>query len=107
GILMDRQIPLLVTMLAVFQTGAAYVPIDPTFPPERQEFMLADSQAPVLVTQEKYLGTIGSGPFSVICVDRDSDGLARRSSEPLGIEADPDDRAYIIYTSGSTGRPKG
>ena len=107
GILMDRQIPLLVTMLAVFQTGAAYVPIDPTFPPERQEFMLADSQAPVLVTQEKYLGTIDSGPFSVICVDRDSEGFARRSSEPLGIEVDPDDRAYIIYTSGSTGRPKG
>ncbi len=107
GILMDRQIPLLVTMLAVFQTGAAYVPIDPTFPPERQEFMLADSQAPVLVTEERYLGTIDTGPSSVICVDRDSERIARHPSEPLGIEVDPDDRAYIIYTSGSTGRPKG
>ena len=107
GILMDRQIPLLVTMLGVFQTGAAYVPIDPTFPAERQEFMLADIQAPVLVTQEKYLGTIDTGSSSVICVDRDAERFARHPSEPLGIEVDPDDRAYIIFTSGSTGRPKG
>ncbi len=107
GILMDRQIPLLVSTLAVFQTGAAYVPIDPTFPPERQEFMLADIDAPVLITQEKYLGTLDSGASTVICIDRDWPRIARRSSEPLGIEVDPDDRAYIIYTSGSTGRPKG
>jgi amino acid adenylation domain-containing protein len=107
GILMDRQIPLLVSMLAVLQTGAAYVPIDPTFPPERQEFMLADIEAPVLITQETYLGTIDSGSSSVICVDRDWPRIAQRPSEPLGLEVDPDDRAYIIYTSGSTGRPKG
>ena len=90
GILMDRQIPLLVTMLAVFQTGAAYVPIDPTFPPERQEFMLADSQAPVLVTQEKYLDTIDSGPFSVICVDRELGAL----------------RAPLERAAGHRGRPR-
>ncbi len=107
GILMDRQIPLLVSMLAVFQTGAAYLPIDPTFPPDRQEFMLADIKAPVLITQEKYLGTIDSGTSTVICVDRDWTRIAERSDEPLGLDVDPDDRAYIIYTSGSTGRPKG
>jgi amino acid adenylation domain-containing protein len=107
AILMDRQIPLLVSMLAVFQTGAAYLPIDPTFPPDRQEFMLADSQAPVLITQDKYLGTIEAGTSSVICVDRDPERIARHPNEPLDVEIDPDDRAYIIYTSGSTGRPKG
>jgi amino acid adenylation domain-containing protein len=107
AVLMDRQIPLLVAMLAVFQTGAAYLPIDPTFPPERQEFMLADSQAPVLITEEKYLGTVDSGASAVICVDRDAERIAERSTEPLSVDVDPDDRAYIIYTSGSTGRPKG
>ncbi|MEA2145665.1 MAG: hypothetical protein QOG59_1252, partial [Solirubrobacteraceae bacterium] len=107
GILMDRQSPLLVAMLAVFQTGAAYVPIDPTFPPERQEFMLADAQAPVLITQERYLGTINSGSATVICVDRDWPRIAQRPTERLSVEVEPDDRAYIIYTSGSTGRPKG
>src|SRR5207253_2564974 len=85
-------IPLLVAMLGVFQTGAAYVPIDPTFPPERQEFMLADIQAPVLVTEERYLGTIDAGPTSVICVDRDSERIARHPGGPLGIEVDRGDR---------------
>ena len=89
GILMDRQIPLLVSMLAVFQTGAAYVPIDPTFPPERQEFMLADIQAPVLITQERYLGTIDSGPSSVICVDRDWPRIARRPERAAGHRGRP------------------
>lgn len=107
AILMDRQIPLLVSMLAVLQTGAAYVPIDPTFPPERQEFMLGDIRAPVLLTQEKYLGTVDSGSSRVVCVDRDWARIAHQPTDPLGIEVDPDDRAYIIYTSGSTGKPKG
>ena len=71
GILMDRQAQLLVSMLAVMQTGAAYLPIDPTFPTDRQEFMFADAQAPVLLTQDRYLGAIDSGTATVICVDRD------------------------------------
>jgi amino acid adenylation domain-containing protein len=94
-------------MLAVMQTGAAYLPIDPTFPPDRQEFMLADAQAPVLITQDKYLGTIDSGSANIICVDRDWERIAQQPAEPLGIEVAPEQRAYIIYTSGSTGRPKG
>ncbi len=107
GILMDRQAQLLVSMLAVMQTGAAYLPIDPTFPTDRQEFMFADAQAPVLLTQDRYLGAIDSGTATVICVDRDWPRIAEHPAEPLGIDVDPDDRAYIIYTSGSTGRPKG
>ncbi len=107
GILMDRQSLLLVSMLAVMQTGAAYLPIDPTFPTDRQEFMFADAEAPILLTQDRYLGAIDSGTATVICVDRDWPRIAEHSAEPLGIEVDPDDRAYIIYTSGSTGRPKG
>ena len=58
---MDRAAQLLVSMLAVMQTGAAYLPIDPTFPTERQEFMFADAEAPVLLTQDRYLGAIDSG----------------------------------------------
>ena len=107
GVLMDRASDLMVTMLAVFQTGAAYVPIDPTFPPERQEFMLADARAPVLVTQERFLGVVDAGDATVLCADRDWPRIAQLSDEPLGIEVSPDARAYIIYTSGSTGQPKG
>jgi amino acid adenylation domain-containing protein len=107
GILLDRQSPLMASMLAVLQTGGAYLPIDPTFPPDRQEFMLADAKVSVLITQEKYLGSIDPGAAKVVCFDRDWPQIAHQSSEPLAVEVDPGDRAYIIYTSGSTGRPKG
>jgi amino acid adenylation domain-containing protein len=107
GICMDRSAPLIVAMLAVLQTGAAYVPIDPTFPPQRQEFMLADAQAPVLITQERFLGVIDPKRAQVVCMDRDWPQIAERPVDPLGIEIDPEATAYVIYTSGSTGRPKG
>ncbi len=107
GICVDRSAPLMVAMLAVMQTGAAYLPIDPTFPPQRQEFMLADSQAPVLITQERLLGIMDPKGASVICIDRDWPRIAARSTEPLGLAVDPEQPAYVIYTSGSTGQPKG
>ncbi|MEA2125487.1 MAG: hypothetical protein QOI80_2269 [Solirubrobacteraceae bacterium] len=107
GIVMERSADLLVAMLGVLQTGAAYVPIDPTFPPQRQEFMLADARAPVLLTQERFLGVIDPGDATVICLDRDRPRIDRRPSEPTGIAVDPGQTAYIIYTSGSTGQPKG
>jgi amino acid adenylation domain-containing protein len=107
GVCMDRSAALLVSMLAVLQTGAAYVPIDPTFPPQRQEFMLADAQAPVLITQERFLGVIDPKQARVICVDRDWTRIEQQPREPEGVAVDPEQPAYIIYTSGSTGQPKG
>lgn len=107
GICVDRCVDMLASMLGVLQTGAAYVPIDPTFPPQRQEFMLADARAPVLITQERHLGTIDPSGITVLCVDRDRPRIEARPGEPVGIEVDPEQTAYVIYTSGSTGQPKG
>jgi amino acid adenylation domain-containing protein len=107
GMCLERSVDLLVSMLAVLKTGAAYVPIDPTYPPERQEFMLKDTHAPVLVTQNRFLGVADPHGAAVICVDRDRARIDRRAAEPVGLEVDPEQRAYVIYTSGSTGRPKG
>ena len=107
GICMDRSTELMVSMLGVLQTGAAYLPIDPTFPPQRQEFMLADAQAPVLITQDRYLGTIDPRGAAVICIDRDWPRIGARPDSPVGVRVNPDQTAYIIYTSGSTGQPKG
>ena len=87
--------------------GAAYVPIEPTYPPERQEFMLADARAPVLITQERYLGAVDLRGTKVLCVDRDGARVNEQSGDPLPQGADPEQLAYVIYTSGSTGAPKG
>jgi amino acid adenylation domain-containing protein len=107
GICLERSVELLVSMLAVLKTGAAYVPIDPTYPPERQEFMLADAQAPVLITQIRLLGVGDPRGASVVCIDRDQSRIDQRPAEPVSIQVDPEQRAYVIYTSGSTGQPKG
>ena len=107
GILMDKGVEVIVSMLAVLQAGAAYLPIDPTFPPDRQEFMLADAAPPVLIMQERFLGSVDPNGAQIICIDRDWPRIAALPADPLGIDVDPGARAYVIYTSGSTGKPKG
>jgi amino acid adenylation domain-containing protein len=97
---MDRSLDLLPCLLGVLKAGAPYVPIDPDHPAERQEFMLADSGAAVLLSQRgpSHL------PPGVRKLSPDADEWPTHRPPPL---AAPDNLAYIIYTSGSTGRPKG
>lgn len=107
-----RSIEALVAIWAIVRSGAAYVPVDPTYPPERIAHMLADSGAQLVVTDTATRDRLPS-TAPVIAVDDDAvlARLARQSSAPLtsaeAIPARPDQLAYIIYTSGSTGRPKG
>jgi amino acid adenylation domain-containing protein len=107
GICLDRSIELVVALLGVLKSGAAYVPIEPTYPPQRQEFMLADAGAPVLLTQDRLLGVIDPRGAAVVCMDRDRSVIEEHSGDPLTTEGDPEQLAYVIYTSGSTGQPKG
>jgi amino acid adenylation domain-containing protein len=107
GVCLNRSQELLVALLATMKTGAAYVPIDPGFPPARQEFMLADAQVRVLVTEEALLASLPASDATVLCVDRDREEIALASGSPPTHEAGAEDLAYVIYTSGSTGQPKG
>ncbi|MBV9267068.1 MAG: amino acid adenylation domain-containing protein [Acidobacteriaceae bacterium] len=108
SICMERSIELVVTILGILKAGAAYVPLDPDYPPERLSFMLEDTCAALLVTQDRLLEDVASTLGTpVICLDRDRDLIARQQpTQQLPIGA-PDDLAYVMYTSGSTGRPKG
>jgi amino acid adenylation domain-containing protein len=107
GICLERSADLLVALLGVLKSGAAYVPIDPSYPPERQEFMLQDAQIPVLVSQEQLVGSLSGHEARVICLDRDLELIASAPEHAPAIDPDPERPAYVIYTSGSTGRPKG
>jgi amino acid adenylation domain-containing protein len=107
AICLERSVDLLVAMLGVLRTGAAYVPIEPTYPPQRQALLLADARAPALITQERYMGAIDAPGAVVICMDRDRERLDAAPDGPLDLAVDPDALAYVIYTSGSTGQPKG
>lgn len=110
GVCFDRSAELLVSLLAVLKAGGAYVPLDPAYPPERLAFMLADSNAKVLLTQGTLEGWIDNLPatnLKIVRLDQDREAIAQRSLENLSSSVQPSHLAYVIYTSGSTGRTKG
>ncbi len=100
----ERSVEAIVGILGVLQAGGAYLPLDPEYPRERLAFILEDSRAGVLLTQERLLPRLPAGAARTVLLDRPS-GEAELSVH--GEEAGPENLAYVIYTSGSTGRPKG
>ncbi len=108
GLMADRSLDLLVGVVGIWKAGAAYVPLDPAYPPDRLAYMLSDSGARVLVTQAQHARPEVVDDLAVVLLDSDALGVAgSTSAETSGRHAAPDNLAYVIYTSGSTGRPKG
>ncbi|GGN03917.1 hypothetical protein GCM10011609_48820 [Lentzea pudingi] len=108
GIALDRNLELVVAILAVLKAGAGYVPLDPRFPAARLAHMLAETRPPVLLTQERLLDSFAGGAGEVIAVERIAAEVARRGrTAPRVPGSSSRDLAYVVYTSGSTGRPKG
>ncbi len=106
GICLPRSERMLVALLGTLKAGAAYVPIDPAYPAERQRYMLEDADVAVLITESGVISDVPAGPY-VLTLDAEAADLESRPPTPPTLEGDPDDLAYVIYTSGSTGRPKG
>ncbi len=106
GIAMARSLDLVVGLLGILQAGAAYVPLDPTYPAERLAFMLADSQLAALLTHEALVPSLGF-TGATLCLDRDGPAIARQPTTAPPGRFTAAQLAYTIYTSGSTGQPKG
>ena len=105
---LERNASLVVALVGIQKTGAAYLPLDPGFPPERIAFMLEDSGSTVLVASDDVARDLKL-PFAMMLVDpqaHDAPVDASCTDNPQLI-VDPQDAAYMIYTSGSTGKPKG
>ena len=107
AILMDRSIEAIVSILATFKAGAAFVPLDPEQPVRRLGFMIEDASAALLLTKEAVSAQLTVGSMKVIRLDQVWDQIAGLNAENLSARADEANLAYVIYTSGSTGRPKG
>jgi len=117
GIHLDRSIDMLMALLGVLKAGGSYVPLDPAYPNERLRFMLKDSQAAVLITQDQLIHDIpevsvmtnGSslaygGP---LVFNLSSEVWEHESMDNPKVPVNSTNLAYVIYTSGSTGQPKG
>lgn len=109
GVCAERSVEMVVALVAVLKSGAAYVPLDPESPADRLRFMIEDANVPVLVAQQRLVDTLpalASCPATIIALDGCAETFDA-SAEITWPDATPDDVAYMIYTSGSTGRPKG
>lgn len=110
GICVERSIEMLVGVLGILKTGAAYVPLDAAYPQERLAFMLEDTRMQVLLTQQHLAGTLKSlnAPSTkLLLLDAEWQNIASHKADNPNVEADAHHPAYVIFTSGSTGRPKG
>jgi len=107
AICMERSLEMVIGLLGILKAGAAYVPLDPAYPKDRLSFMLKDTRAPVLLTEERLVDGLPEHDARVVCVDSGWDAVAHESEANLVCKATPENLAYVIYTSGSTGKPKG
>jgi amino acid adenylation domain-containing protein len=107
GICMQRSLELIVGLLGILKAGGAYVPLDPGYPKERLSFMLTDTQAPVLLTQQELLGQLSHYDGRVVCLDRDGETISTLPHTDTPCRATAENLACVLYTSGSTGKPKG
>ncbi|PYC77440.1 hypothetical protein C7C46_18740 [Streptomyces tateyamensis] len=105
GVCLPRSTDLAVALFAVWQAGAAYIPLDPNHPRERISWVLQDTGATVVLTERALLDLVaGEGVRPLLLDELDLSGFP---VEPPAVELTAQSLAYVIYTSGSTGRPKG
>jgi amino acid adenylation domain-containing protein len=107
GIHLERSLDLIVGLLAILKAGAAYVPMDASFPSDRLAYMMNNAGISLLVTQSSLLGGLPPSGQKVICLDTEWETIQRKDSADPNVAVSPSNLAYTIYTSGSTGEPKG
>jgi amino acid adenylation domain-containing protein len=107
GLCVNRSMEMVISLVAILKTGAAYVPLDPKYPTERLASMLLASGAGLLVSDYSVTPRFHPSNVQVVYLDSDSEEISRQSRHaPVSI-SNHDDPAYVIFTSGSTGEPKG
>ena len=104
GVVLNRTVDLVVVLLAVLKSGAAYIPIDPTLPTERIRQMMDDAGPKLGVASTDTRSALSCWQGSCLSIDEVQDHPNAESSN-LDVDIHPDDLAYVLFTSGSTGRP--
>ncbi len=107
GISLNRSFEMVIALLGILKAGAAYVPLDPTYPEQRLGFLVEDSQVNVVVTTHEFAELWKQYPVDTLAFDVESLSADAEDAGNLSVPFSAEDRMYVIYTSGSTGSPKG
>jgi amino acid adenylation domain-containing protein len=107
GCCIDRSLELIIALVAILKAGGAYVPLDPSYPKERFDVMLEDTNPKVILTHKSYASTVlRETNHLLLCVDDLDEWSSSSDANPASLSG-PQSLAYVMYTSGSTGKPKG
>ena len=107
GVLMERSIEMIVSLLGILKSGGFYLPLDPHYPKERLNLILEDTQVSILLTQSQFKDRLNEFDGTTLDLDENWSYLAKEPKTNLENLSGPNDLAYLIYTSGSTGKPNG
>ena len=105
ALMVERSLEMLIGILGILKAGAAYLPIDPDYPTDRIQYVLADSGARIILSEERCLNSLSNVGVEIIRIDQEE--AYADTVDNLQLVNSSQDLAYIIYTSGSTGQPKG
>ncbi|MFQ5584283.1 MAG: amino acid adenylation domain-containing protein, partial [Calditrichia bacterium] len=107
GIYLNRSIDMLIALLAVLKSGAAFIPLDPSFPGSRLQYIIKDSNIDLLMTHSSLNENIQQFQGQFVILDDEENKITSESQENPDLKINSDNLANIIYTSRSTGKPKG
>ena len=107
GLCVERSLEMIVALIGILKAGGAYLPLDPEYPPARLQFMLFDSQIPLLLTQHSLIDKLPNHQGQTVFLEEIWEKTAQYSQDNLTAKVTPSNLANVIYTSGSTGKPKG
>jgi amino acid adenylation domain-containing protein len=107
GLCVERSLDMIVALIGILKAGAAYLPLDPEYPQERLQFMLEDSQVPLLLTQSSLIDKLPNHRGKTVFLAEIWQEIKPMNRDNLTGKVTASNLANVIYTSGSTGKPKG
>ncbi len=106
GVYAERSLEMMIALYAILKAGGAYLPLDPSHPADRVDFMVSDSGIKLILTQIKFSGQLAFDDVTVVYVDN-TELWQHKAANDVNADTQIDNLAYMLYTSGSTGKPKG